>query len=67
MNVYLNNKDICVNNEFYIAPVYNEMIADGKKFVYYNVGSEVNGMYGLGIPKDLNKFVNNPISFNWEN
>lgn len=57
-------KDIRVNNEYYVAPVYNEMIEDGKKFVYYNIGSEDNGMYGLGIPEDLNKFLENPLSLN---
>lgn len=56
------DKDIRVNNEYYVAPVYNEMIEDGKKIVYYNVGSEDNGMYGLGIPEDLNKFLSNPLS-----
>lgn len=55
-------KDIRVNNEYYVAPVYNEMIEDGKKLVYYNIGSEDNGMYGLGIPDDLNKFLKNPLS-----
>ncbi|HBJ2621741.1 glycosyl transferase family 2 [Clostridium botulinum] len=55
-------KDIRVNNEYYVAPVYNEMIEDDKKIVYYNIGSEDNGMYGLGIPDDLNKFLKNPIS-----
>lgn len=55
-------KDIRVNNEFYVAPVYNQMIADGEKIVYYNIGSEGQGMYGLGIPEDLNRFLANPIS-----
>ena len=55
-------KNIRVNNEFYVAPVYNEMIEAGKKLVYYNIGSEDNGMYGLGIPEDLEKFLSNPIS-----
>lgn len=55
-------KDIRVNNEYYVAPVYNEMIEDGKRFVYYNIGSEDKGMYGLGIPEDLNRFLVNPIS-----
>ncbi len=56
------SKNIRVNNEFYVAPVYNEMIADEKKVVYYNIGSEGQGMYGLGIPEDLNKFLANPVS-----
>lgn len=51
-----------VNNEFYVAPVYNILIQNGKKFTYFNIGSEKNGMYGLGIPEDLNFFINNPIS-----
>lgn len=55
-------KNIRVNNEFYVAPVYNEMIEDGKKLVYYNIGTVDNGMYGLGIPEDLNRFLENPLS-----
>lgn len=53
------NKNIRVNNEFYVAPVYNEMIEDGKKVKFYNIGREDDGMYGLGIPSDLEKFVRN--------
>lgn len=55
-------KNIRVNHEFYVAPVYNEMILDHKKISFYNVGSENNGMYGLGIPEDLVRFLNNPLS-----
>lgn len=56
------DKNIRVNNEFYVAPVYNEMIEDGKKVKFYNIGRENDGMYGLGIPSDLEKFLKNPIS-----
>lgn len=56
------SKNIRVNNEFYVAPVYNEMIEAGKKISFFNIGSEDNGMYGLGIPEDLNKFIKNPLS-----
>ena len=52
-------KNIRVNNEFYVAPVYNEMIEDGKKIVFKDVGEK---MYGLGIPEDLNAFLENPVS-----
>ena len=45
-----------VNNEFYVAPAYNQMIEAGKKIAYYNIGEEYAGMYGLGIPSDLAKF-----------
>ncbi len=55
-------KNLRVNNEFYVAPVYNEMIADGARIAIYNVGREGDGMYGLGIPSDLEEFLANPIS-----
>ena len=49
-------KNIRVNNEFYVAPVYNEMIEAGLKISYYSIGSVENGMYGLGTPEDLDIF-----------
>lgn len=52
-----------VNNEFYVAPVYNLMIEDGKYISYYNIGGVGAGMYGLGVPADLEAFVENPISY----
>lgn len=54
--------DVRVNGEFYTCPCYNYMIKDGKKVVIYGIGEEYNGMYGLGIPKDLEFFLNHPIS-----
>lgn len=51
-----------VNGEFYVAPVYNELISDGGRITYRNIGSEMAGMYGLGIPSDLEAFLNNPVS-----
>ncbi len=54
-------KDIRVNGEFYVAPVYNEMIAQGKQLAYYNIGG---GMHGLGTPADLDLFLANPVSKN---
>lgn len=51
-----------VNGEFYVAPVYNELIEGGAKVKIHNVGSEANGMYGLGIPQDLDLFLSLPIS-----
>lgn len=55
-------KDLRVNNEFYVAPVYNELIDEGARVAIYNVGSEGAGMYGLGIPQDLTSFLANPVS-----
>ena len=49
------NKNIRVNNEFYIAPIYNELISDGKTLVPFYV----HKMWGLGTPEDLSKFLEN--------
>ena len=38
-----------VNNEFYLAPSYNEMIVDGTRVIAYPVPR----MWGLGTPSDL--------------
>ncbi len=46
-------KDIRVNNEFYIAPVYNELIKDGKSLVPFYV----HKMHGIGTPEDLNFYL----------
>lgn len=45
-------KNIRVKNEFYVCPVYNESIADGQH-VRVKLCS---GMWGLGVPEDLQKF-----------
>ena len=52
-------KNIRVNNEFYVAPVYNEMIDDGMKIGFCDVGAK---MFGLGIPEDLNYFMSQDVS-----
>ena len=54
-------KNIRVNNEFYVCPVFNEAIADGKKFKTYNI----NKMWGLGTPEDLDIFLKNKHDFNF--
>ena len=46
-------KDIRVNNEFYVCPVYNEFISKNKKVKIHNVDK----MFGLGTPEDLNNFI----------
>lgn len=46
-----------VNNEFYTAPVYNQLIEEHYNIGIYNIGSEYSGMYGLGTPDDLRKFL----------
>lgn len=47
-------KNIRVNHEFYVAPVYNEMIKAGGKVTFCDVGDK---MYGLGVPEDLELFM----------
>lgn len=54
--------DLRVNGEFYVAPAYNQLIAEGQTLAVYNVGREDAGMYGLGIPADLDRFLANPVS-----
>ena len=50
-------KNIRVNNEFYVCPVYNEAIGDGKKIRIKEI--EKSDMWGLGTPEDLNYFLEN--------
>lgn len=51
-----------VNGEFYVAPAYNDLIAAGGIVDIYNIGAERDGMYGLGIPDDLEYFLTLPLS-----
>jgi HAD superfamily hydrolase (TIGR01509 family) len=46
-------KNIRVNNEFYVCPVINEAISDNKKIKV----SYVQEMWGIGTPEDLNTFL----------
>jgi hypothetical protein len=47
-------KDIRVNNEFYVCPVFNQAIQDNKKIKTFSVKK----MWGLGTPEDLDNFIN---------
>lgn len=49
-------QDLRVNGEFYVAPAYNQLIENGMKIVVCATGREADGMYGLGIPADLDLF-----------
>ncbi|ASL48455.1 Bifunctional protein GlmU [Burkholderia sp. AD24] len=55
-------KDLRVNGEFYVAPTYNQLIDEGQLIGVHNVGSVGAGMYGLGIPADLDAFLAHPVS-----
>jgi dTDP-glucose pyrophosphorylase len=49
------SKDIRVNNEFYVCPVFNEALLDGLKMKTFDVPK----MWGIGTPEDLNYFLEN--------
>jgi len=49
-------KDLRVNDEFYVAPCYNQLIDEGAKVITAKTGVERDGMYGLGVPEDLDFF-----------
>ena len=50
-------KDIRTNGEFYIAPTYNEFIAEGADIMPYVIPA--NAMHGLGTPEDLEAYLAN--------
>jgi hypothetical protein len=47
-------KNLRVNNEFYVCPVFNEAISDGKEIRTF----EISKMWGLGTPEDLSTYLN---------
>lgn len=49
------SEDKKVNGEFYVAPVYNEMLTRGDKIII----SQVEYMWEMGTPQDLDFFVKN--------
>jgi HAD superfamily hydrolase (TIGR01509 family) len=46
-------KNIRTNNEFYVCPVFNEAIADGKRIKNFHIDE----FYGTGTPDDLKYFI----------
>lgn len=48
-------KNIRVNNEFYVCPVFNQAIESNLKIRTFNIQK----MWGLGTPEDLNYFLEN--------
>jgi dTDP-glucose pyrophosphorylase len=48
-------ENIRVNNEFYVCPVFNEAVKDCKKIRTFNIDK----MWGLGTPEDLNIYLSN--------
>lgn len=48
-------RDIRVNKEFYVCPVFNQAIQDRKAIRTFNI----DRMWGLGTPEDLNYYLEN--------
>ena len=48
-------RNIRVNNEFYVCPVFNQAIADSKQIRTFNIEK----MWGLGTPEDLKYYLEN--------
>jgi HAD superfamily hydrolase (TIGR01509 family) len=49
------DKNIRVNGEFYVCPVFNQAIDDGREIRIFNVKK----MWGLGTPEDLKYYIEN--------
>jgi hypothetical protein len=49
-------KNLRVNSEFYVAPIYNQLIEAGATVVVKSAGADGAGMYGLGTPEDYHFF-----------
>lgn len=56
------NRNERVNGEFYVAPVYNQLLKNDARLGIYSIGTEQQGMHGLGIPDDLKTFVETDLS-----
>jgi dTDP-glucose pyrophosphorylase len=55
------HKKLRVNNEYYVAPCYNELLELEYRVGIYNIGSDSSGMYGLGTPEDLDTFCSSSV------
>mgnify|MGYP000330187663 CR=1 FL=1 len=49
------DNNVRVNDEFYVCPVFNEAISDGKEIRTFNIDK----MWGLGTPEDLKNYLEN--------
>jgi len=54
------NRDLRVNNEFYVAPTYNWLIDKGVEVRTLNIGPVSNSVFGLGTVEDLELFLQHP-------
>lgn len=49
-------KNIRFNNDFYVCPIFNELILEGKSIINWEI--KQSQMHGLGTPEDLAKYLN---------
>ena len=49
------SKDIKVDDQFYVCPVYNELILDRKRIKVYPI--DKSKMHSLGTPEDLREYI----------
>lgn len=54
------SKNIRVNNEFYVCPVFNEAVTDGKRIKTFDIPQ----MWGIGTPEDLKYYLDHHPSAN---
>lgn len=55
-------KNLRVNNEFYVAPVYNELLLMKKKIKIWKI--DENQMHGIGTPSDLEAYFKDRGGYN---
>lgn len=48
-------KNVRFNNDFYVCPVFNEMLLGGKEIIIWEI--KQSKMHGLGTPEDLNRYL----------
>jgi hypothetical protein len=54
-------RSLRVNNEFHVAPTYNQLIAEGTRIIIMKTGRGLQGMYGVGTLENLESFQKNRI------
>jgi dTDP-glucose pyrophosphorylase len=55
------------NSEYYVAPSYNYLIGKGERIANRSIGPVSDFMFGLGLPEDLDNFLNNDKSIDLVN
>lgn len=55
-------RGLTVNGEYYVAPVYQLFVEAGARVGTWSVGAVDDGMYGLGTPEDLERFLDMEVS-----